>query len=206
MPQQEGVIKFRLKHTLSDPLSQEKLAELNTWREWMFARGLIGETNTPQGKVGYGNISYRMPEGFAITGSQTGHLAHLTPKEYALVTDCQPEQNLVISKGPIQPSSESLTHAVLYQLDEKINWVMHAHHTPIWGAAKELGLPCTSPDVAYGTPEMAVETIRLFGETDVRQKGIFAMAGHEEGIVSFGETPEQTSEVLSHYLILCRRL
>jgi ribulose-5-phosphate 4-epimerase/fuculose-1-phosphate aldolase len=205
MPQQEGVIKFRLEHTLSDPLSQEKLAELNTWREWMFARGLIGETNTPQAKVGYGNISCRMLEGFAITGSQTGHLAHLTPKEYALVTDCRPEQNLVISQGPTKPSSESLTHAVLYQLDEKINWVMHAHHAPIWGAAKELGLPCTSPDVAYGTPEMAVETIRLFAETDVRQKGIFAMAGHEEGIVSFGETPEQAAEVLSHYLILCRR-
>lgn len=204
MPQQEGVIKFRLEHTPSDPLSQERLAELNTWRQWMFARALIGETDTLQGKVGYGNISCRLPEGFAITGSQTGHLAHLTANEYALVTDCQPEKNLVVSRGPIKPSSESLTHAVLYQLDEKIKWVMHAHNAPIWQAAEELGLPCSSPDVAYGTPEMAAETIRLFAETDVRKKGIFAMAGHEEGIVSFGETPEQAADVLSRYLRLCR--
>lgn len=204
MPQQEGVIKFRLEHTPSDPLSQERLAELNTWRQWMFARALIGEADTLQGKVGYGNISCRLPEGFAITGSQTGHLAHLTANEYALVTDCQPEKNLVVSRGPIKPSSESLTHAVLYQLDEKIKWVMHAHNAPIWQAAEELGLPCSSPDVAYGTPEMAAETIRLFAETDVRKKGIFAMAGHEDGIVSFGETPEQAADVFSHYLRLCR--
>ena len=63
----------------------------------------------------------------------------------------------------------------------------------------------TAADVAYGTPEMAAETARLFRESDVRQVGMYAMAGHEEGIVSFGETPEQAAEVLSHYLILCRR-
>jgi L-ribulose-5-phosphate 4-epimerase len=150
------------------------------------------------------NISCRLPAGFAITGSQTGHLAHLAPTDYALVTACQPEQNLVISQGPVKPSSESLTHAVLYQIDEKINWVMHAHNAPIWQAAEQLGLPCTRPDAAYGTPEMAAETIRLFAETEVRQKGIFAMAGHEDGIVSFGETAQQAAEVMKHYLELAK--
>jgi ribulose-5-phosphate 4-epimerase/fuculose-1-phosphate aldolase len=202
MPQMEGVIKFRCEHTFSGPLSQEALAELNTWREWMFAHALIGEIDTPEGKVGYGNISCRLPEGFAITGSQTGHLAHLRPMDYALVTACQPEQNAVVSQGPVKPSSESLTHAVLYQIDEKINWVMHAHNAPLWQAAGRLGLPCTSPDAAYGTPEMAAETIRLFAESGVRQIGIFAMAGHEDGIVSFGETAMQAAEVMKRYLEL----
>jgi len=202
MAQQEGVIKFRLEHLQTAPLSQEKLAELNIWREWMFTHALIGETDTPQGKVGYGNISCRMPEGFAITGSQTGHLPHLSPADYCLVRECQPEKNLVISQGPIKPSSESLTHAVLYQIDKQINWVMHAHNAPIWQAAAAMGLPCTAPDVAYGSPEMAAETLRLFTETEVRKMGIFAMAGHDDGILSFGETAQEAAEVLKRYLDL----
>ena len=202
MPQQEVVIKFHLEHTPSEPLSQAVLAELDTWREWMFSRSLIGEIDSPQGKVGFGNISCRMPEGFAITGSQTGHLARLSPLHYTLVTDCQLEKNRVVSRGPIRPSSESLTHAVLYRVDKTINWVMHAHNKPIWQAAEELGLPRTAAGVAYGSPEMASETMRLFNETDVRQQGIFAMAGHEDGIVSFGETAEQAAEVLQRHLAL----
>ena len=203
-PQEEGVIKFRLEHTPTAPLDPEQVAELNTWRDWMFTRALIGEIDTPQGKVGYGNISCRLGGGFMITGSQTGHLAELTPKDYAVVDTCHPETNLVISHGPVQPSSEALTHAVLYQVDERISWVMHAHHAPIWRAAGKLGLPCTSADAAYGTPEMAAETMRLFAETDVRQKGMFAMAGHEDGIISFGDTAEQAANVMKHFLELVR--
>jgi len=206
MSQQEGVIKFTLEHTQSVPLNQEKWFELNIWRDWMFRRALIGEIDTPQGKVGYGNISCRLSEGFVITGSQTGHLAQLASSDYTLVTACQPEKNLVVSRGPIKPSSESLTHAVLYQLDDRINWVMHAHNAPIWRAAERVDLPCTSPDVAYGTPEMAAETIRLFSETEMRQKGIYAMSGHEDGIVSFGETAEQAAKVMNRYLDLAKPL
>jgi len=91
-----------------------------------------------------------------------------------------------------------------YLVDEQIHWVMHAHHAPIWQAAGRLGLPCTSADAAYGTPEMAAETLRLFAETDVRQKGIFAMAGHEDGIISFGNTAKQAAEVMSRFLELVR--
>jgi ribulose-5-phosphate 4-epimerase/fuculose-1-phosphate aldolase len=166
----------------------------------MYERKLIGIVETPDGWVGYGNISMRWGDGFAITGSQTGELAALTGAHYALVTEAIPQENKVVSRGPIKPSSESLTHAVLYQLDESIQWVMHAHHAPIWQAAKRLGLPQTAPEVPYGTPEMAAETDRLFRETDVRQIGMFAMSGHEDGIVSFGESAEKTAAVMEQYL------
>lgn len=203
---QEGVIKFQLDHTSADPLPEEALAELNRWRAWMYAKSLIGVVETPEGWVGYGNISTRWGDGFAITGSQTGHLAELAAADFSLVTESIPNENKVVSRGPIRPSSESLTHAVLYQLDETIQWVMHAHHTPIWQAAKKLGLPLTSPEVPYGTPEMAAETVRLFRETDVRQRGIFAMVGHENGIVAFGETAEQAAAVMEKYLKLVEKL
>lgn len=198
----EGVIKFQLEHTPAEPLSREALAELERWRGWMYERGLIGVVATEHGPIGYGNISTRHPGGFIISGSQTGHLPHLEARHYTLVTAADPAQNRLTSRGPIQPSSESLTHAVVYEQDRQINWVLHAHCRPVWLAAARLGIPQTAPDVAYGTPEMAAETARLFVETNVKEIGMFAMAGHEDGIVSFGETAVQAAGVMEQYLRL----
>ena len=54
----------------------------------------------------------------------------------------------------------------------------------------------TRADVAYGTPEMADEVRRLFCETDVRQLRIFGMAGHEDGIVTFGRTADEAGSAM----------
>jgi len=198
----EGVIKFKLEHTPAGPLPESELAEIICWRQWMYVRGLIGVIETVEGLIGYGNISIRHPQGFIVSGSQTGDLAELDKSHFALVDAAYPEENRLASRGPIQPSSEALTHAAVYAQDPAIKWVMHAHHKPIWQAAKRLGLPQTSPDVTYGTPEMAAETARLFRETDVRKIGIFTMSGHEDGIVSFGETAGQAAGVMEKYLKL----
>lgn len=200
----EGVIKYQLDHTPSDPLPESWIAEINPWRKWMYDLALIGIVETPEGRVGYGNISLRLDEGFIISGSQTGHLADLDASQYALVTTATPEKNRLVSSGPIKPSSESLTHAVVYQQLPTARVVMHAHHKGIWLAAERLGLPLTSPDAAYGTVEMAIETARLFAESNVIDKGVFAMAGHEDGIVTFGETGEQAASVMDKYLKLER--
>jgi hypothetical protein len=57
-------------------------------------------------------------------------------------------------------------------------------------------VPTTSKSVAYGTPEMAHEIMRLFTVSDVRSRKIFAMAGHEDGIVTFGKNLEDAFDVL----------
>lgn len=202
MPEQEGVIKYQLDHSPADPLPEEVIAELNRWRKWMHDLKLIGVVEMPIGLIGYGNISQCFGEGFIISGSQTGHLADLTSQHYTQVTEAYPLENRLVSQGPLPPSSESLTHAVVYQEEPSAQWVMHAHNAPIWQAADRLGLPQTSANAEYGTPEMATETARLFRETDVRERGIFSMAGHEDGIVSFGKTAEQTAAAMEKYLKL----
>ena len=196
----EGVIKFQLEHRQAPPLPTAEVAELTHWRSWMLARGLIGELHTPDGPIGYGNISRRAAAGFIITGSQTGGLAELGPEHYTLVRACRLENNRVYSEGPLKPSSESLTHAAVYQQDQTIYWVMHAHCAAIWEQAKEFRLPTTPKDVPYGTPQMAGEVARLFQETAVAELGIFAMGGHQDGIVSFGHTPEQAAAAIEKYL------
>ena len=55
-------------------------------------------------------------------------------------------------------------------------------------------------DVAYGTPEMADAVRRLFVESDLPQKRIFGMAGHEDGIVTFGRNAEDAGFVMLGYL------
>lgn len=203
----EGVIKFNLEHTPAGPLPESDLVEIIRWRQWMVDHRLIGMIETPDGPVGYGNISVRCtsgghPQGFIISGTQTGHLPQLDKTHFALVDAAHPEENRLVSRGPIKPSAESLTHAVVYAQDSAICWVLHAHYKPLWLAGERFGFPLTSPDAPYGTPEMAVETVRLFKETDVRQKGIFGMAGHEDGIVSFGETAKQAAGIMRKYLDL----
>ncbi|MEO6845153.1 MAG: class II aldolase/adducin family protein, partial [Ginsengibacter sp.] len=92
-------------------------------------------------------------------------------------------------------SSESLTHAMIYKNQPAINAVFHVHHFALW---KKLlnKVPTTHIDVAYGTPAMANEIVRLFKETDLASEKIFVMAGHEEGIVSFGKDVNEAGNIL----------
>lgn len=204
----EGTIKFNLQFTPSPPLPGETLREINAWRHILYLLQLIGRNADRYGGFGYGNISQRLEpydapphqRRFVISGTQTGGLAWLAPEHYSIVVECHPEQNLVVAEGPIPPSSESLTHGMLYALDESLRFIIHVHSPHIWQAASELNIPITSKEVAYGTPEMAREVQRLFQETEVRELLIFAMGGHEDGIVSFGHTAEEAGMVLIRYL------
>lgn len=203
MATKEGVIKFEMEYQAAAALPAVQLAELNAWRKMMYLTELIGQTPSRYGGYGFGNISCRVEyvcdsgqPPFAITGTQTGGAVDLTPQDYVVVTACYPEANRLVAEGPVKPSSESLTHGVIYAQDDSIRWVMHAHSPHIWRNAVALDLPMTAADVAYGTPEMAAEVARLFRESDVAQRRIFGMAGHEDGIVSFGATAEEAGFVL----------
>ncbi len=202
--QQEGVIKYQLWFLQAAPLPEEPLRELNAWRRLLYLTRLIGQDPDRYEGYGYGNISQRLPpfdappqaRPFVITASQTGGLPELTGEHYALVRACYPAENVVVAEGPRPPSSESLTHGALYALDAALRFVMHVHAPEIWHRAAALGLPITRPDVPYGTPEMAEEVGRLYRETDVRTRGLFAMGGHEDGLVAFGRTAEEAGTVL----------
>ena len=204
MAQQEGVVKFELKFSAGAPLDIEQHLELNAWRKMLYLTQLIGQDAGRYEGYGYGNISQRVepfdaPEPlrrFVITGTQTGGLTALSGAHYALVTECRPELNLIAAEGAIKPSSESLTHGTLYALDDTLRFVMHAHSPHIWRYASRLDIPCTRASVPYGTPEMAEEVRRLFRETSVSAKRIFSMAGHQEGVITFGQTAEEAGEVM----------
>jgi hypothetical protein len=204
MTKQEGVIKFTLEYAPGDALPAAQLAELNAWREALYGRKLLGQDPARYGGYGYGNLSMRLApydvppaqRRFVISGTQTGHLTALGPEHYAIVTACYPVENRVVATGPIRPSSESLTHGAVYAIDPAIRYVMHVHSPEIWQRAADLHLPTTDPAIPYGTPQMAAEVVRLFAETPVATLRVFAMGGHEDGIVSFGRTAAEAGDVL----------
>ncbi|MBD0276499.1 MAG: class II aldolase/adducin family protein [Flavisolibacter sp.] len=194
---QEGVIKFNSHWIKEAPLSGQWIEELNAWRDRLYKLNLIGVTKEG---IGYGNISTRFQQHtFIITGSGTGKLAKLTAAHYTRVTAYNVNENSLTTTGPIQASSESLTHAMLYECDESINAVFHVHHLELWRKLLST-LPATSIGIEYGTTAMALEIRRLYKEADLSVHKLFAMAGHEEGIVSFGKNPDEAGQILLNQL------
>ncbi|HMH34102.1 MAG TPA: class II aldolase/adducin family protein [Puia sp.] len=195
----EGSIKFNCHWIEEEPLDDACIEKLNQWRERLYTLHLIGVT---EDGIGYGNMSLRFEEDqFIITGSGTGRLEKLSSRHYTKVTDYNFGQNSVTTAGPIIASSESLTHAAIYKTKKDINAVFHVHHHALWKKLLKT-LPSTAKDILYGTPEMAIEVIRLIQETKQAGINIFAMAGHEDGILAFGQDPDEAGRILlSHYLL-----
>jgi hypothetical protein len=54
-------------------------------------------------------------------------------------------------------------------------------------------LPATDAEVAYGTPEMAEEFERLYRNTEFPTTGVAVMAGHEEGLISIGQSLQEAA-------------
>ena len=152
MKHDEGVIKFNCQWTQSGPLDKTLIADINTWREKLFDLKLIGVTDDG---IGYGNISVRFRQNqFIISGSGTGKLEKLDERHYALVTAYNVAENSLCATGPIIASSESLTHAMVYENAPSAQAVMHVHHDLLWEELLRV-LPATAPGIEYGTPGMA---------------------------------------------------
>lgn len=189
----EGYIKFNCKWIKDRQISIDKLSEINKLRDRLYRLGLIGAYDNG---IGFGNISIRSGKNdFIITGSATGNFHELNENHYVLVTEYDLMKNSLICKGPIKASSESLSHAAIYECSSDINAVIHIHNIAMWEKLIDK-VPTTNRDVLFGTPEMANEIKRLFVESNVKDKKILVMGGHKEGIICFGKTLKEAEDIL----------
>ncbi len=188
----EGVIKFKLTLKRAPAPEMNQVIALEKWRALFFKLGLIGEY--PIEKVGFGNLSSRLPKkSFIITGSQTGHLAHLQAHHYTKVIECDLKKGSVTAEGLIPPSSESLTHYGIYEANPAIQYVFHVHHKDLWEMLKNGPFDFIDEDIPYGTQEMAqAASDLLFNKTS----GIFVMKGHDDGIISYGTSAEEAGRII----------
>jgi ribulose-5-phosphate 4-epimerase/fuculose-1-phosphate aldolase len=213
----EGVRKFEAKSRVAAPLKSDDIRQLNIWRDILFLLELIGRNSGKYEGYAYGNVSkllapFNRPatqKHFIISGSQTSSIPHLDINSYTIVTRCDAAagvHGLVEWSGHIAASSESMTHAAVYDAYPRARFIFHAHSHEIWKHAKRLKIPVTNPKFEYGTPEIAGDVRRLFKTGPLKSVGIFAMGGHEDGIVSFGRTADEAGMRMISFLAKARAL
>jgi len=195
----EGVVKFNCHWTQTGSvITDEPYAIMNYWREVLFNMDLIGAY---ENGIGFGNISLRIgsTNKFFITGSATGEIPVLEPGHYVKVEGCNFNDNAVKCIGPLKASSESLTHAAIYQADHGTNAIIHVHSMELWENLKDK-VPTTLPDFEYGTTGLAMDIFRLFRESDVIEKRIIVMGGDPSGMIAFGNDMDEAINVLMSYI------
>jgi ribulose-5-phosphate 4-epimerase/fuculose-1-phosphate aldolase len=187
-------VKFSCERAAAQITSFSGLAELNAYRRKLLDLHLIG---VDANGIGFGNLSMRdgATNNFYITGSATGGRHELALADCAKVVACDFQKNEVRYEGSALPSSESLTHAAIYESAASAGAVIHCHDSKLWGALLNQA-PTTSKAADYGTSQLANEIMQLFTRTNVQSRKIIVMAGHQGGIVTFGKNLEEAFAVL----------
>ena len=161
---------------------------LNRCRTELFDLRLIGLY--PNG-ISYGNVSLRLSASqFVISGSATGGIRELSKEHYAHVVSFDLDQNCVKSVGRIDASSETMSHGAVYRALPGVNAVIHIHSRVLFDRMRSEHYLETGPAILFGTPELARAIAELVVSCGVNH-GIFVTAGHDEGIIAYGETVEK---------------
>lgn len=189
-----GSVKYKCEQVPIEIPRFAEFAELNRYRGKLLDLGMIG---VDASGIGFGNLSVRngATSRFYITGSATAGIPELTPADCARVVAYDFERNWLQCEGATVASSESLTHAAVYESDPTARAVIHCHDMKLWAALLDKA-PTTPNRVEYGTPEMAYAVRRLFEATDVEKRKIFVMAAHDGGLVTFGKDMQEAFGIL----------
>jgi ribulose-5-phosphate 4-epimerase/fuculose-1-phosphate aldolase len=176
----EGYVKYTAEHIRAPAMNHPLWSVLNDARTRLYDLGLIG---VYQSGIGFGNVSIRFEgDQFLISGTATGSKRVLIPDDYCLVRSCDIEGNSVRSFGPIQASSESMSHSAIYRACQKAASVIHIHSKTIFEGMLRDNLRSTPKTAAYGTPEMA----RAISIAVGKDHGQIVLAGHDEGVITWG--------------------
>ena len=193
----DGVIKYHVSHTQIATPEFTAFNDLEALRCRLFALGLIGET--PDG-IGYGNLSFRNKgeRSFTITATQTGKQPKLKPNEYIRITDYNFDTFTVFSEGEFKPSSEALSHAMIYDIHPDIQAVIHVHSAALWQMMITNNALATTAE--YGTAEMVSEIAALYQSHNPFEHNAFVMKGHENGMITFGRNIKDAERRLYHWI------
>jgi hypothetical protein len=189
----DGYIKYSSARRDGQVPQSASLDALNQARTSLFDLGLIGVY--PDG-IGYGNLSIRATGNqFVITASATGGARTLHHGQYCLVETFSVERNFVQSIGQMPASSEAMTHGALYLANPEVQCVIHVHSRQLFDYWQANELLATAADIPYGTPAMAQAVSQLATGQPLLPL-LFAMGGHDEGIVVCGADVATTHALL----------
>jgi len=192
----DGYIKFNYGWENSCPIPLKYIKALNKYRNILHKNKFIG---IDKEGIGFGNISQRHKnKQFIITGNSTGGIKNLKNKDYSLVSSWDFQKNYISCHGSKVASSESLSHAIIYDTLKNINSVIHIHDRVLWEKLKHK-YPTTPKSAKYGTVEMTKEIKKILKNKNNVQKRIIIMGGHKDGIIFFGENLQDVYKTLKQY-------
>jgi len=192
----EGVIKFKyINEDQSFLIPDDTFKIINPVRQLLKEKDYLGQY--PDG-ISYGNISIRDKNSneFYITASDTGKIKDTLSADYVKITSCDLINNVCYFKGAALPSSETLSHHIIYSYCNEAKAVIHIHNKALWFKLKDKA-PTTATNVEYGTIEMVNEIINLLQNTNLKNEKILVMGGHEDGLISFGGTIDEAYNQIS---------
>ena len=202
----EGVIQFgySLSGSMASFPPQPWLAALGSWRTILQRLDLVGQSPERYDGFAYGNVSMRLPgttSAFLISASQTSGLATVSEADWVVIEDVDLATFQVRAHGIKPPSSETITHAMIYAADASIRVVLHVHSARIWQQATLM--PGTPAGIRYGSPDLAGAMTQLLGAHTQRPL-VFVTRGHEDGVFACGPGLDETaSALLACYAAAC---
>ena len=189
----EGYLKYTAEHRIAPAIKAPFWAELNEARTQLHKKGLVGVTSSG---IGFGNLSIRYRENeFLISGTATGAIPVLGLDHYCIVSSFDLKENHVVSMGPIQASSESMTHGAVYQSCPEANCVIHIHSRAVFDGMIRDNYVSTPEKAEYGSPEIALaigECVKNSGKNE----GHIVLSGHDEGVIAYGPSVERAFNLI----------
>lgn len=191
-----GGVKFRPERLAGESPTCADLAELNFYRSKLRHLGFIGQDANG---IGFGNVSLKPEDqtGFFITISGGALRESIGQADLVFVKNWSFTENTVRFQGPGIPSAETLTHAAIYQADSSAGAILHIHSRSIWDGLIARG-HATGDAAEYGTTAMA-QGVREFLNRPERLTNVFAMSGHEEGVLAVGRDLAEAYSNLSSF-------
>jgi Class II Aldolase and Adducin N-terminal domain len=197
----EGAIRYSFELSpprAGDTIPAHAFKRLVAWRDILRQLKLLGRDPRRYDGYHYGNLSVRDPAcmaRFFVTASQTSGRRQLSPRQVVRIDTWDAASFALTATGTTPPSSESISHGMLYAADPAIGWVMHVHSSAIWQRAAELLLPSTAADVGYGSPAMVQAIAHLLTQRRERPV-VFATRGHTDGVFAAGADADATGAAL----------
>ena len=119
--------------------------------------------------IGFGNLSFRYKDNFIITASATGGARELGMTGYTLVNSVDIAKNTVHSMGPLPASSETMSHASVYQNSTLANYVLHIHNSMLFNFLKERNALSTPEDIGMSIAHLQSQLTFLCQEAKEEQ-------------------------------------
>jgi len=195
----EGYVKYTALHENAQLPSVPLFDQLNDARSKCYKLGLVGVYSDG---IGYGNLSIRFnKDEFLISGTATGAKPVLSLCDYCLVKSFDIARNSVVSRGLVNASSESMTHGAVYSACPGVNCVIHIHSKKIFDCMLRENYQSTPLEAAFGTPEIALAIFKCVIDNGGRNEGQIVLAGHDEGIISFGASVNRALDLITDLYI-----